>query len=643
MPEYYYKEALRLGQKEYRACIAGGRSPFLSVMNDFVPDERAAAGTDLGIVSIPTKWIVGTRTRGRTMAFAANYLPILAERTEFAAKWESLCQTHLEEGIRDPVKVYEYLNRYYVEEGNKRVSVLKFFDAPEILAHVIRVLPERSGEREIEIYYEYVDFYRLSKINFLEFSKKGGYAALQRLAGKGPEDVWTDEERSRFSAAFHYFQKAYAACGGEKLSSTAGDALLTYIEVYGFPHLYAAGEAEMKKDIQKMWEEMALQQEERAIEVKTDPGEEKKSSLLSKVLASPAVLKAAFLYDRAPEQSGWTYIHERGRAYVQHSLEGKVETSAYFSEPGSDVGGVIDAAIGDGNSVIFTTSARMLPASLRAAVAHPEAVIMNCSLNMSHRYVRSYYARMYEAKFIIGAVAASLSDSPDLGYICDYPIYGQIAGINAFALGAQMVNPKARVMLEWSSVVDGDRAQEKFTEKGIHLVSCQDSVGLSLGNHSAFGLLYTKDGGRLLLAAPVWRWGLYYDGILRRMLSRTAQAEYESSSKALNYFWGMSAGVVDLYLSDKVPEGTKRLAHFLKDSVTHGLCSPFLAPLYLQGDKVIGEGQHELSQEQIIAMDYLVENVIGEIPSLDDLNETGRGMAEAAGIVRLSRPEGEAQ
>ena len=46
-----------------------------------------------------------------------------------------------------------------------------------------------------------------------------------------------------------------------------------------------------------------------------------------------------------------------------------------------------------------------MQASFRAAVEHPEAVIMNCSLNLSHRYVRSYYARMYEAKFIIGAIA----------------------------------------------------------------------------------------------------------------------------------------------------------------------------------------------------------------------------------------------
>ena len=137
MAEYYYKEAQKLGQKEYRACVGRGMSPCLPVLDDFIPPERAAAGIDLGVVQIPTEFLVGVKSRSRVNAFAPNFMPILEEKTEFAAKWESLCQAHLSEGIRDPVKVYEYMNRFYVEEGNKRVSVLKFFGAVMILARVL--------------------------------------------------------------------------------------------------------------------------------------------------------------------------------------------------------------------------------------------------------------------------------------------------------------------------------------------------------------------------------------------------------------------------------------------------------------------------------------------------------------------------
>ena len=85
-------------------------------------------------------------------------MPILDEDTEFADKWNRLCNAHLNEGIREPIKAYEYMNRFYVEEGNKRVSVLKFFDAVTIVGHVIRIMPEGNEESDeaIELYKEFV-------------------------------------------------------------------------------------------------------------------------------------------------------------------------------------------------------------------------------------------------------------------------------------------------------------------------------------------------------------------------------------------------------------------------------------------------------------------------------------------------------
>ena len=49
---------------------------------------------------------------------------------------------------------------------------------------------------------------------------------------------------------------------------------------------------------------------------------------------------------------------------------------------------------------------------------------------------------MYEAKFLCGMIAGTLADNNRIGYIADYPIYGMTANINAFALGARMVNPR---------------------------------------------------------------------------------------------------------------------------------------------------------------------------------------------------------
>ena len=96
----------------------------------------------------PAESIVGTKTSGRHTAFAPNFMPILGESTEFAAKWSSLCDAHLKEGIRDPIVAYEYMNHYYIQEGNKRVSVLKYFDAISIPGYVTRIIPAREDTPE---------------------------------------------------------------------------------------------------------------------------------------------------------------------------------------------------------------------------------------------------------------------------------------------------------------------------------------------------------------------------------------------------------------------------------------------------------------------------------------------------------------
>ncbi|MBR1482152.1 MAG: BMP family ABC transporter substrate-binding protein [Ruminococcus sp.] len=637
MNELYYKDAQKSGQKEARHRASQGESPCLPVLDDFVSTTAVAKGIDLGLVQIPAELIVGTKTRGRVNAFAPNFMPLLDEDTEFAAKWEKLCQAHITEGIRDPIKAYEYMNRFYVEEGNKRVSVLKFFDAVSIPGRVIRIMPEGNGE-EVELYNEFVEFYKYSKINFLLFTKKGSYALMQKALGKPAGEEWTDEERNSFTGTYYYFRKVYLQSGGEKLQSTVGDALLSYVMIYGYPELRGTETSDIKKNLKKMWKEVELHGEEEPIEVQSDPPEHKKKGVISKMIIAariPSVLKVAFIHDGAPDRSGWVHDHEKGRRYIERIFEGKLETKAYYDAMQSDDPfSVIEQAIEDGALLIFTTSPRLTQASLRAAVEHPEIRIMNCSLNKSHRYIVSYYTRMYEAKFILGALAGSLTESCQLGYVCDYPIYGQIAGINAFALGAQMVNPRAQVHLEWSSVngASAAAAAQKLIDSGIQFLSSQDTARFREDDRDSFGLSFI-DGDRIeLMANPVWKWGVYYEQILRRVFNNALLDEYEASNKALNFYWGMSAGVVDVVYSPRLTQASKKLGDFLKQGIIHGVCTPFQTPLVKQDGEKIDNPDKALSLDQIINMDYLVENVVGTIPQYEDLNPMGKATVDTAGV-----------
>ena len=640
MAELYYREALKLGQKEYRACVSGGMNPVLPVMDDFLPEEQVNLGIRMGICQIPAEFIVGTKTRGRTRSFARNFMPILPEGTEFAGKWEALCQSHLKDGIRDPIKVYEYMNRYYVEEGNKRASVLKYFGAVSVMADVIRVMPEPGSGPEVEIYYEFVDFNRYTHVNNVEFSKKGSYAKLLKYMGRKPEEYWTEEERRAFSTVYANFRQAYESCGGGKLVSTVGDAMLAYLKIYGYESLREKTPSELKRDIGKLWEELKLQQEKEPIEVKPVPVE-RRGGILTKVLTGTAAavknLKVGFVHDKTPEASGWTHGHELGRQYVQRVFGDRVETMAVM-DAAQDPGAAIDKCVRELCDVIFTTSPVLLDASLRAAVDNPDTLIMNCSINKSHRYVRTYYARIYEAKFIIGAVAGALAETGKIGYVCDYPIFGQIAGINAFALGARMVNPRAVVRLEWSSVGGRRAALERLKADGIRLISSMDNARLYEPGQT-LGLSFLDGDDQRLLAAPIWNWGVYYEGLIRQILNGTLKAEYESSSKAINYYWGMSAGAVDVALTDAVPVSVKRLAGYLKEGISRWIIDPFIGSIHIQGGQTVGEEGRPFDLEDVIAMDYLVENVEGRIPEYEELSSTGKATVETVGVEKAQKPE----
>ena len=546
MIENYYKEALKKGQKEKKNCTNEGIDPYLPALDELISSDKTITEVNMGVMQIPSEWIVGTKTASRANAFARNFMPLLGADTEFGMKWESLCHSHVEEGIHDSVKAYEYMNRYYILEGNKRVSVLKFFDAVTIPTEVIRILPVKDGSKEVEIYYERIDFLEYSKVNFLEFSDLGCYKQIQKLMGKNFEEAWSDEERSNFKTAYYNLKKAFHELNGESVNVTASDAMLTYLKIYGFEDLMSKSNDKIKKSLLKIWEEVCLLEEEESIHLKEVPEEYQhnpKQKFWKKIFGNEQErqYRVAFVYDKNPITSSWVYGHELGRQHIQKVFEEKVITTTYEDVADKEPQAVLEQAIADGNKIIFTTSAKLLSSSLSAAVEHPEVTIFNCSLNKSHRYICTYYARMYEVKFLIGAIAGAQASENKVGYLCDYPIYGQIAGINAFALGVQMVNPRAKVYLEWSCIDGAEAAVNRLREKGVRIISSQDFKKPAGEERSAFGLYEYKEEKKVNLAMPLWHWGVYYEKLIRSMMNKTFQAEYESSKKALNYYWGMSA------------------------------------------------------------------------------------------------------
>ncbi len=631
-----YLKAQKAAEKQYRAAISKGQYPYLPVLEDLLRGGGEVGRVPLGQLEIPISLIAGTASAERTTAFASNFMPLLAYSTEFANKWSELYDSVQQTGVRDPIIAFEYMHRFYVVEGNKRVSVSKFNGAVKIDATVTRILPKPSEEQEYKVYADFLDFYKVTGIYDILMSQQGSYSRLLKAipADEGTEKapLWSEDRRKDVRFLYSSFETHYIQKHWQRLPFTTGDAFLHFIEIYSFDTLKGLSSAEIDRHMDRIFDEFRVLADENPSLRILHPTDDSKKVALTKMipLVGSSVLKIAFLYPRDPQNSSWSYNHEIGRRYIEDVFGSAIETKAFVCSE-SEAESTIQKAIADGCKVIFTTSPAYHAVSMRMAVAHPESIIMNCSLNTAYKQLRTYYLRIYEAKFITGIIAGSMTENERVGYIADYPILGTPASIDAFALGVKLVNPRALVYLDWSTLIDHDPC-EYFRSKQIDLISDRD-INAPLSEDSGFGLYGLYGGISFRLAAPVWNWGILYKEMVHSiMIGAWKNDANRNETQALNYFWGMSSGTIDVACSERLPSGTKKLVKMIREKITNGEFAPFTGVMRAQSGKILVGTDEELSPNKIIQLDWLLDNVVGRIPNVEELAPQYRGFVAQHGL-----------
>lgn len=241
-----YLYARKKGKRTARQRRFRKLDPYLPSLDKIV-NELSCSIQDLGIIDVPADLIVGTRTSGRQTAFANDFMPLMDERSEFAYKWEKVVQYHLSEsGITDPPEAFEYLGKFYVGEGNKRVSVLKSYGAAFITLNVRRLVPERSERHSIKLYYEFLDFYKLSKLYSIQFSRLGYYERLLKYIGFAPDHIWDRHERV---VLVGFYERLCAELKKKKIDANYSDCLVALLEMYTYDFLTQMSDKELDKVI----------------------------------------------------------------------------------------------------------------------------------------------------------------------------------------------------------------------------------------------------------------------------------------------------------------------------------------------------------------------------------------------------------
>ncbi len=328
--------------------------------------------------------------------------------------------------------------------------------------------------------------------------------------------------------------------------------------------------------------------------------------------------KVAFVYISLPGDLGWTYEHDQGRKYMEEQLGDAVETTFIEEVPeGPDAARIIRQYVQQGYDMIFATSFGYMDPMYEVAEEFSNVYFEHCSGYKTRENMATYFGRMYQPRYLSGLVAGEMTESDTIGYVAAFPIPEVIRGINAFTRGVRKVNSEAKVRIVWTNTwydpVKEREAAVALLDEGADIIAqhqdttepqkaAQERGKLSIGYDSDMA----KFVGDTVLVSPVWDWGPYYT----RRVQQAINGEWEKHS-----YWGSVENEI-VQLSDfspKVPEDVKELVAEERQRIISGEWDVFHGPVRNQdGEVVVPEGE-QMSDKEMLNMDFLVEGTVGKV------------------------------
>jgi basic membrane protein A len=330
--------------------------------------------------------------------------------------------------------------------------------------------------------------------------------------------------------------------------------------------------------------------------------------------AADSPMKVGFVYVSPIGDAGWSYAHDLGRQSIE-AMDG-VTTSFVEDVPeGPDSERVMLNMARKNYNLIFATSYGYMDPMLKVAKQFPDIVFMHCSGFKTAKNMGNYFGRMYQARYLSGMVAGAMTQSKILGYVAAFPIPEVIRGINAFALGAQSVNPDVKVRVVWTKTWY-DPATEKEAAKSLLDVGAdviaqhQDSPAAqeAAQEKGVYSVGYNSDMSKFApkshLCAPIWNWSSFY----KEMVEKVRQGTWKSAS----YWYGLEYGIVDITpMASMVPEAVQKRVLAKKAEIASGKAKVFLGPIKDQSGKLRIPKDTPATDPELLGMTWFVEGVVG--------------------------------
>ena len=250
--------------------------------------------------------------------------------------------------------------------------------------------------------------------------------------------------------------------------------------------------------------------------------------------AANADFKVGAIYINSKnDTAGYTYAHHNGITKAMEELGLDPDSQLVIVDEVNDndydgIASAVDTLVAADCNIIFGISFGYMQAMADKAQEYPDVIFSHATGYMSNdTNFNNYFGRIYQARYLAG-VAAGLKSletgNNNLGYVSAFGTeYAETcSGINGFTLGAQAVNPNAKVYVkelgDWADEVNESAFAKELIQNyncGVisqHCDSAQPQIAAQ--DAGVFGCGYnsdmTADAPKAHLTAAIWNWNVYY-------------------------------------------------------------------------------------------------------------------------------------
>ena len=323
-----------------------------------------------------------------------------------------------------------------------------------------------------------------------------------------------------------------------------------------------------------------------------------------------------YIYVGARADGGYNQAQDQAREYVAAHVAG-VHTNYLENIPeNAQVAQAMERMIQGGDKIIFATSYGYLPYVLQVAKNHPDVMFMHCGGAKTAPNVGTYFADMYQAMYLAGMAAGKASKTGKIGFVGAHPIPQVLQDINALTLGAQSVNPEAKMYVvytgAWNDPSKDVAAVNSLADQGVDVVGMHvDSpvpVILAAKKRNIAVVGYHFDDQSFYpqgwLTGGSWNWGPMEVGLI--------EAREKGSWKASPDYGNLQTGAAALdAFGPGVDAATRAHIESVKAEIVAGKFEVWSGPIYDQSGKELVAKGAVLPRTSVDSMSFLVKGVIG--------------------------------